>query len=115
MDERRVILEAALSENLEAETTLEREHGRMVEASLDSNADDEHDPEGATIAFEREQLVAALARTRAARLRIEEALTELAAGGYGICASCGNPIAVERLQARPLATLCITCAQRTSS
>jgi DnaK suppressor protein len=112
MDERRFILESALSENTEAQAALEREHARMVEASLDSNADDEHDPEGATIAFEREQLVAALARTRAARSRIEEALAELEAGRYGICASCGGAIALERLQARPLATLCITCAQR---
>ena len=114
MDERQVILESALNENTEALIALEREHARMVEASLDSNADDEHDPEGATIAFEREQLTAALTRTRAARSRIEEAMTELTAGRYGICVSCGQPIAVERLQARPLATLCISCAQRTS-
>ena len=34
----------------------------MVAASRDSNADDEHDPEGATIAFERAQLRAILSQ-----------------------------------------------------
>ncbi len=63
MDERNAILAIRLAENTEAEVSLEREHARMLEASLDSNADDEHDPEGATIAFEREQLTAALVRT----------------------------------------------------
>ncbi|MCD5350582.1 TraR/DksA family transcriptional regulator [Kineosporia mesophila] len=104
------ILTAALRESTEALAALEKDHARMIEASLDSNADDEHDPEGATIAFEREQLTAALHRTRAARERIVEAMAELAAGRYGVCASCGLPIAVERLQARPLATTCINCA-----
>jgi DnaK suppressor protein len=114
MDERQAVLAAALTENSEAQAALELEHARLVEASLDSNADDEHDPEGATIAFEREQLSAALSRTRAARERIEAAMAELAAGRYGICAACGNPIAVERLQARPLAIHCIICAAERS-
>ena len=110
MDERQPILATALAENTQTQAALERQHAQMIEASLDSNADDEHDPEGATIAFEREQLTAALVRTRAARSRILEALAELEAGRYGICASCAQPIPVERLQARPVATLCITCA-----
>jgi hypothetical protein len=36
--------------------TLQHSFDEMVAASRDSNADDEHDPEGATIAFERAQL-----------------------------------------------------------
>ncbi|GAB6899971.1 TraR/DksA family transcriptional regulator [Kineosporia succinea] len=108
--EHRQILTNALAENTEALAALERDHARMVEASLDSNADDEHDPEGATIAFEREQITAALARTRAARERIDAALAELEAGRYGICSSCEKPISLERLEARPLATQCIRCA-----
>ncbi|MBT0771306.1 TraR/DksA family transcriptional regulator [Kineosporia sp. J2-2] len=111
MDERREILAAVLGGNTEVLAALERDHARMVEASLDSNADDEHDPEGATIAFEREQLTAALTRTRAARERILAATAELEAGRYGVCVTCGRPIAVERLRARPLATECIDCAR----
>ena len=48
----------------ERQLTLERlarltgEFQEVVAASLDTNADDEHDPEGATIAFERSQIAA---------------------------------------------------------
>ncbi len=39
-------------------TGLERDFAGIVESSASANADDEHDPEGATIAFERQHLVA---------------------------------------------------------
>ena len=42
------------------------DHAGIVEASRDSNADDEHDPEGATIAFERSQVGTLVAAGRAA-------------------------------------------------
>lgn len=38
---------------------------------------------------------------------IEAALTRIAEGTYGLCRSCGQPIAPERLEAVPYATLCI--------
>jgi hypothetical protein len=47
----------------------------LFTASRDSNADDEHDPEGATIGFERAQLTALLA---AARERIATSTTRCA-------------------------------------
>ena len=82
----------------------------FVEASKDSNADDEHDPEGATIAFERSQ-VGALVRQAEAHLgEIEAALARVAAGTYGGCAVCGRPIPAARLEARPTATTCVGCA-----
>ena len=84
----------------------------MVAASRDSNADDEHDPEGATIAFERAQLGAILRQSTADLAEVDEALGRLAAGQFGTCQQCGKPIAPERLEARPTARLCITCATR---
>ncbi|MCB7135598.1 TraR/DksA family transcriptional regulator [Cellulosimicrobium marinum] len=82
----------------------------IVEASRDSNADDEHDPDGATVAFERAQ-VEALARDAAARVEeVDAALARLDAGTYGVCARCGRPIPAERLEARPTATACVACA-----
>ncbi len=36
--------------------SLRRDFDGIVAASADSNADDEHDPEGSTIAFERSQI-----------------------------------------------------------
>ena len=38
---------------------------------------------------------------------IEAALGRIADGTYGLCTSCGKPIAAERLEAVPYATLCI--------
>jgi DnaK suppressor protein len=90
---------------------LTREFDEVVAASKASNADDEHDPEGATIAFERQQVAALLESTRARLADVEAALARRADGGYGICQSCGRPIAPERLAARPSARTCIDCAR----
>ena len=41
--------------------------------------------------------------------KIDEALTEIDAGDYGYCETCGVEIGIRRLEARPTATLCIDC------
>lgn len=82
----------------------------IVAASRDSNADDEHDPEGATIAFERSQVAALIAQSRDQLDEIDAALIRVAAGSYGICERCGRKISEARLQARPVARHCIDCA-----
>ena len=82
----------------------------VVAASLDSNADDEHDPEGATIAFERSQVSALARQARDHLAEIDAAVARLEAGTYGVCERCGQPIAAGRLEARPTARLCIGCA-----
>lgn len=76
-------------------------------ARQDSNVDDEHDPEGATIAFELSQASALLKQSSTGLDQIEAALARLAAGTYGICAVCGEPIAEGRLEARPWTPFCI--------
>ena len=90
---------------------LTREFDSVVAASRSSNADDEHDPEGATIAFERQQVVALLEQAQRRLADVDAALARRAAGDYGICESCGRPIAAERLAARPAARTCIDCAR----
>jgi DnaK suppressor protein len=90
---------------------LTREFDEVVAASKASNADDEHDPEGATIAFERQQVVALLEQARQRLADVEAALAHREAGDYGICENCGRPIAPERLAARPAARTCIDCAR----
>jgi RNA polymerase-binding transcription factor DksA len=82
----------------------------MVAASRDSNADDEHDPEGATIAFERAQLASVLRLATDDLAEVDAALGRVSAGRYGRCERCGRPIAPARLDARPTARLCMTCA-----
>ena len=90
---------------------LTREFDGVVAASRSSNADDEHDPEGATIAFERQQLAALLGTARRRLADVEAALERRAAGGYGVCEGCGGSIPAERLAARPSARTCVPCAR----
>ena len=85
----------------------------MVSASKDTNAHDEHDPEGSTIAFERSQLGALIAQAEQGIAEIEAALARVSDDRYGICERCGMPITEGRLEARPVARLCIRCAQAT--
>ncbi len=103
-------LEAERADAAAQVRALDRAIAAVVEATAGANTDDEHDPEGATIAFERAQASAVRDRQRARLREVDEALARVAAGRFGTCARCGEPIAPGRLLARPTATLCITCA-----
>ena len=89
---------------------LRRDFLGVVDASRDSNADDEHDPEGATIAFERSQVDALIRQAEAHLPELDAAYERLAAGRYGGCEVCRAPIPAERLGARPTARTCVRCA-----
>jgi RNA polymerase-binding transcription factor len=108
--ELRTLLERERDEARTQIASLDADFASIVDASRDVAADDEHDPEGATIAFERQQVDAI--RTQAIRRLgdLDHALEQLAEGSYGTCEACGNPIAAERLAARPAARTCISCA-----
>jgi DnaK suppressor protein len=41
--------------------------------------------------------------------KIEEAIAKIDSNDYGFCETCGVEIGVQRLEARPTATLCIDC------
>ncbi len=84
----------------------------IVAGSAGSNIDDEHDPEGSTIAFERAQIATLLREARAYLGELDRASARLEAGGYWACERCGGPIAEERLAARPAARTCVGCAGR---
>ncbi len=92
--------------------SLEVQLAGIVDTASASSGDDEHDPEGQTIAFDRAQVAALLASARHDLAEIDAALRRVADGTYGICAVCGRPIAAERLEARPAARTCVACADR---
>lgn len=92
---------------------LTRAFDDVVAAASDVAVDDEHDPEGATIAYERSRTAALVAQAEAHLAEIDAALERLDLGTYDVCAGCGGPIAAERLEARPVARTCIACARRT--
>jgi DnaK suppressor protein len=106
----RDLLESEHSRTVQRLAALTEDHAGMVEASRDTNADDEHDPEGATIAFERSQVDALVRQARQHLTEIDSALQRLVDGTYGTCERCGEPIARARLEARPTARTCVGCA-----
>jgi DnaK suppressor protein len=112
--------ELAQAELLRAERTragqriaaLEREFAPLAAGAGAAGTDDEHDPEGATLAFERQHAAALLDAARGQLTAIDAALQRLETGRYGICERCGQSIGEERLAARPAAATCIRCAAK---
>ncbi len=68
--------------------------------------------EGDPIIYEREMNMALRRRARRKVRSLEEALSRLEEGNYGICEICGREIGAQRLEALPQARLCIDCAQK---
>ena len=79
-------------------------------ATREGAAEEEHDEDSATLAVERSQTVNLLDAAREHVAEISAALARLDDGTYGVCERCGKAIAKARLEARPIARLCIDCA-----
>lgn len=62
--------------------------------------------------LERELGISLMEMRNRRRQSIDEALTRLHEGTYGICAECGVEISEKRLQAVPFAKLCVACQSR---
>ena len=90
--------------------SLDREFQAIVAAGEQGNTDDEHDPEGATLGFERAQVAALREDARERIVDLLAALERMETGDYGRCSSCGAMIATERLVARPATRRCRACA-----
>lgn len=104
IDDERAVVSARLQ-------SLQAQFRAIVDGSQWSTDDDEHDPEGSTIAFER-ATVLSLARDAENELReLDAAADRVDAGTYGTCERCGEPIAEARLDALPAARRCIRCVR----
>lgn len=110
MTDARDILIADRRATLARLAALTRDFDGLVVASHNSNSDDEHDPEGSTIAFERSLIDALAQQARAHLAELDAACARLEAGTYGTCETCGGRIPAERLEARPAARSCVGCA-----
>jgi RNA polymerase-binding transcription factor DksA len=105
-------LAADRDETLGRVAELEREFTAIVTSASEgsSGGDDEHDPEGATVAFERQHIAALAAQAREHLAAIDAAQAKIDSGIYEICDMCGGPIGEERLAARPASLICVRCA-----
>jgi RNA polymerase-binding transcription factor DksA len=96
-------------------TDLRREVDDVIAAARDANLDDEHDPEGSTVAYERSRATLLAERAAAELAEVDQALVRLRAGSYGRCEQCGALIDEHRLAARPATRWCIGCARQNES
>jgi len=89
---------------------LTAEFDEIVSSSTEANGDDEHDPEGSTVAFERARVASLVVAAQGAADRLDRALERIDDGDYGRCAACGAAIDPERLVALPAGETCLACA-----
>jgi RNA polymerase-binding transcription factor DksA len=110
LDRLREAVEAARRRTVEQIAGLERSLAGIIDAAELTSTDDEHDPEGATIAYERAQVSALLRLAREDRAALDDSLTRIESGTARTCTECGGGIATARLLALPSTRTCINCA-----
>lgn len=104
-------LEARRQEVLARQGRLDASLSDAREARSDGQADDEHDPEGPTMAATWSQLTGMHDDLDVELAEIAHALARIQAGTFGVCQRCAKPIGIARLRARPYAEFCIDCAR----
>jgi DnaK suppressor protein len=105
--------EALLEERTRVEAAIQNLHdenpGTLSEDAGEETAYDNHLADTATETYDRELDYTLEENSEHVLADIDAALKRIEEGTYGICTNCGEPIAVERLEALPWATLCIDC------
>ncbi|MFE3448337.1 TraR/DksA family transcriptional regulator [Nonomuraea sp. NPDC059194] len=106
----RELLDADRKKTLARVAALSSDRDEIVKSAALTSPDDEHDPEGTSTAFERAHIQSLLDQGLAHLTDLELAAERLREGGYGICASCGQRIPIERLMILPAVKTCVGCA-----
>lgn len=112
--DRQAAVEVALRDARDAAAalveSLRREHEDITNSGQDTNTDDEHDPDGTTVAYEKAKTSALLEQAEANVAEIDAALERLQQGTFGVCEGCGAEIGAARLEALPMTRTCVSCA-----
>jgi RNA polymerase-binding protein DksA len=92
--------------------TAERERltSELAAMGIDRATFDDGFADSGQVTAERGEVDALVGSLRETLSDIDNALTKIDAGTYGICERCGRPIGEDRLEAMPAARLCIECA-----
>lgn len=85
---------------------------RIIRDDFNVNDDDRYD-EVDQAATDAEQAMRMRLRNREILYlkKIDQALNRILEGTFGECNSCGEDIELRRLEARPTATLCVSCKE----
>jgi len=104
----KALLERRKKEIEERKEELKRQDPFFVEDRLSENepAEDAAEQEGhgrvEALTLQLDKLLA----------QIKKALSRIGVGKYGICEKCGKPIDKARLEAMPMASLCVDCERK---
>lgn len=114
MDQRAELLRALERARAEAAARVAEFEATVasIVRSRGDDTDDEHDPDGTTLSWERALHAGTVDAARAHLAEIDAAIARLRDGWDGTCEVCGEPIPQDRLMARPSASRCVTCAAR---
>ncbi len=82
---------------------------RQVGPPSETDSYGNHLADTATDTFEAEKAIALENHLKGTLSAVEQALQKFELGTYGVCEDCGQKIDLERLDALPYATLCLTC------
>jgi RNA polymerase-binding protein DksA len=98
-------LRASLQQKLDQ---LQRRVGKI---ERDLRQTPEPDSQERAIGSENDEVLERLDSSSREELQLlQEAISRIDAGTYGVCAKCGEQIAQQRLEALPYAHTCINCA-----
>ena len=97
---------------LDAIEYLHKANPGSIEEETEDETLDNHIAETATATLDREIDYTLEENSEHVLKAIDRALAKVETGTFGICETCGQPIAEERLLAIPYATQCIDCKRR---
>jgi DnaK suppressor protein len=90
----------------------DRVNDQLAELGVSRDSFDEGFADSGQVTAERSEVEALVGTLKETLTDIDAALAKFESGTYGICESCGGPIAEPRLEAMPAARLCIKCASQ---
>lgn len=86
--------------------------GALVDKRQGESDDDEHDPDADSLSSQWSMLTGLLESTENEVRDIEAALSRLADGSFGVCATCGKEIPDGQLMVRPFRARCVQCSSK---
>lgn len=105
-------IKAALEAELKSTDEQLAEHGVAANDDVVEVEVDEGFADSAQATTERGELLALVEQSKQHRNEVARALERIEAGDYGTCENCGVEIPMERLEALPSASLCVSCKQQ---
>jgi RNA polymerase-binding protein DksA len=91
---------------------VEAERRSVLSDTADQERYGNHPADEGGETFEKEKSLAIQGNLEVILEEVDQALHKLDNGTYGRCDECGAEIPLERLEARPQATLCIQCKSK---